>query len=68
MDLTAHDDSINHSDRQAGACETVITEEMLDAGESVLCGFNGLNERLWAEEVYRAMHNVFLNRAERIGS
>jgi len=68
MDLTAQNDSVNHSDRQAGAEDTQITEEMLDAGESVLCGFQTmtLDERYWAEAVYRAMELVRQAAKERI--
>lgn len=60
MDLTAQSNSLNHADRQTGADDIELTEEMLDAGESVLCEFSSGydNERLGAEEVYLAMEKV----------
>ncbi len=40
--------------------EIEITPEMIEAGASVLCGFETLtaSESYWAEMVYRAMHSV----------
>lgn len=45
------------SERAPAVGEIEITPEMLDAGASVLCGFETetADERYWAEEVYRAM-------------
>jgi hypothetical protein len=61
MDLTAHDDSINHSDRQAGADGIVIiTEEMLEAG---LAEFRAYDRRFASDEeavkaIYLAMEEI----------
>lgn len=45
------------ADRPAPELEIEITPEMIEAGASVLCGFNTYysGEEHWAEEVYRAM-------------
>jgi hypothetical protein len=65
MDLTAQNDSVNHSDRQAGADDIEITPEMIKAGAEELNGFvaqdlaDGFITR-WevAEAVHRAMLRV----------
>src|ERR1700730_9716244 len=43
MDLTAHDDSINYSDRQAGVeiIEIEVTSEMIEAGIAYVWDFFG---------------------------
>ena len=50
-------------DRPALESEEIkITPEMIEAGASVLCGFNTYftGEAYWAEEVFRAMTRVAL--------
>ena len=58
MDLTAHNDSSEDADRQAGA-EIEVTEEMVEAGSSLpdLIGFEwGWDDSgILVSRVYRAM-------------
>jgi len=68
MDLTAQSDSINHSDRQAGA-EIEVTDAMIEAGVDVLlCEFGGSAvDHFWsapdlARRVYRAMRGSAKDR------
>ena len=62
MDLTARDDSPEDAARQAGAedHDEEITPEMIQAGASVLYGFETqtADEAFWAAEVYRAMRRA----------